>query len=93
MSETYANLLYFAFRPGFRDADHDALLALMRWTENGTAPEHIVATKWVNDTLHDDVLRQRPLCPYPRIAKYDGCGDPNIAESWACIDPIGLTIQ
>ncbi|KAF1961651.1 feruloyl esterase B precursor, partial [Byssothecium circinans] len=28
--------------PGFRDEKHDALLALMAWTENGTAPDSIV---------------------------------------------------
>lgn len=27
--------------PGFRDAKHDALLALMAWTENGTAPDYV----------------------------------------------------
>jgi feruloyl esterase len=43
-----------------------------------------VATKWHNDTLTDSVYRQRPLCPYPKQAKYDGRGDPNKAESWHC---------
>ena len=66
--------------PGFRDADHDALLALVKWTENGTAPEHIIATKWVNDTLQDKVLRQRPLCPYPQQAKFV-TGNPDLAEN------------
>lgn len=27
--------------PGFRDARHDALLALMAWRENGTAPDYV----------------------------------------------------
>ena len=27
--------------PGFRDAKHDVLLALMAWTENGTAPDRV----------------------------------------------------
>lgn len=76
--------------PGFRDADHDALLALMQWTENEKAPDRIIATTWFNDTLQDEVLRQRPLCKYPRIAKYDGSGDANKAESWACEEPYGL---
>ncbi|KXT13622.1 hypothetical protein AC579_9762 [Pseudocercospora musae] len=75
--------------PGFSDPDHDALLALMRWTENGTAPEQLVATKWKNDTLQDSVLRQRPLCPYPQHAKYKGQGDVNKAESWKCELPWG----
>lgn len=79
--------------PGFRDADHDALLALMRWTEDDKAPEKIVATKWVNDTLHNEVLRQRPLCMYPKIQKYDGLGDPNKPGSWSCEEPYGLSIQ
>lgn len=79
--------------PGFRDADHDALLALMQWTENDKAPERIVATAWVNDTLQDEVFRQRPLCPYPRIAKFDGMSDPNKADSWSCEDPYGLKTQ
>lgn len=70
--------------PGFMDAKHDILLALMAWTENGTAPDNIVATKWFNDTLADKVMRQRPLCPYPQQAKYLANGDPNKAENWAC---------
>lgn len=70
--------------PGFHDPEHDALLALMRWTENGTAPDRIVATKWVNDTLQDEVLRQRPLCPFPSQAKWDGEGDVDDAATWRC---------
>ncbi|TVY75617.1 putative feruloyl esterase B-1, partial [Lachnellula suecica] len=30
--------------PGFNDARHDAMLALMQWVEQGVAPEEIVAT-------------------------------------------------
>jgi len=70
--------------PGFGDREHDALLALMAWTENGTAPDRIIATKWRNDTLTDVVERQRPLCPYPTQARYNGSGDPDRAESWSC---------
>jgi feruloyl esterase len=73
--------------PGFRDSNHDALLALMAWTENDQAPDRLVATKWKNDTLQDQVLRQRPLCPYPQLAKHDGNGDPDVADSWNCEDP------
>ena len=70
--------------PGFVDAEHDVLLALMAWTENGTAPERIVATKWHNDTTQDSVWKQRPVCPYPKQARYVGHGDPDVAESWTC---------
>ncbi|KAK3670568.1 hypothetical protein LTR78_009536 [Recurvomyces mirabilis] len=79
--------------PGFMDAKHDALLALMAWVEHDTAPDQIVATKWHNDTLTDSVLRQRPLCPYPKQAKYSGHGDPNVAENWSCRDIYSMTMQ
>ena len=70
--------------PGFEDAEHDVLLALMEWTEKGVAPEKIVATKWRNDTVHDEVWKQRPVCPYPKQAMYVGKGDPDEAGSWMC---------
>lgn len=70
--------------PGFSDARHDVLLAMMAWVENGTAPTEIIATKWKNDTLQDGVLRQRPLCMFPKQAVYNGTGDVNSASSWSC---------
>lgn len=70
--------------PGYRDARHDIVLAMMAWVENGTAPNDIIATKWKNDTSTDEVLRQRPICHYPHQAKYNGKGDPNNAASWSC---------
>ena len=29
-------------------------------------------------------MRQRPLCPYPKQAKYTGHGSPNDAKNWKC---------
>lgn len=71
--------------PGFMDAKHDALLALMDWVENDTAIDTIIATTWENSTdPSSGVKRQRPLCPFPTEAKYDGTGDVNSADSWTC---------
>ncbi|KAI8933092.1 hypothetical protein NX059_009735 [Plenodomus lindquistii] len=70
--------------PGFEDREHDALLAMMAWVEEGVAPEQIIGTKYVNETLHAGVKRQRPLCIYPKQAKYKGEGDVNSAQSWEC---------
>lgn len=70
--------------PGYSDAKHDVLLALMDWVENGTAPDSIIATKYANDTKHDVVSRQRPLCMYPKQAQYKGTGDPNEPDTWEC---------
>ncbi len=79
--------------PGFEDAEHDILLALMEWTEKGKAPDSIIATKWQNDTLFNEVERQRPLCVYPKIAKYVGKGDVNEASSWTCEQDWTLKVQ
>lgn len=71
--------------PGFEDAQHDALMALMEWVEEGQAPDQIIATTWTNSTdPSSGVLRQRPLCPWPQTAVYDGTGDVNSAQSWSC---------
>ena len=70
--------------PGFEDAEHDSILAIMRWVENGIAPDQIVATKFVNDTPAMGVQSQRPLCMYPKQAKYAGEGDINKPSNWSC---------
>ena len=70
--------------PGFMDAEHDALLALMRWVEEDVAPDTLIATKYKNDTVSEGVVRQRPLCPYPQQAKYMGTGSLNVSTSFMC---------
>lgn len=74
-----------------RDEEHDALLALVRWVEDGVAPDRLVATKFVNDTAALGVERQRPLCPFPRYASYTGLGaNVSEADSWECVDRAGV---
>ncbi|KXX74285.1 putative feruloyl esterase B-2 [Madurella mycetomatis] len=71
--------------PDYEDVRHDALLALMAWVENGTAVDEIVATTWKRMAdPSSGVLRQRPLCPYPKTQTYRGNGDPNVPESFTC---------
>ncbi|KAI2619926.1 tannase and feruloyl esterase [Hypoxylon sp. NC1633] len=71
--------------PGFQDPQHDALLALMEWVEGGKAVDQIIATTWHNSTdPSSGMLKQRPLCPYPKKAVYNGVGEVNDAQSWAC---------
>ena len=53
--------------------------------EKGTAPDRIIATKFVNPADHSKgVTMTRPLCPYPQIAKYKGSGDTNDAANFDC---------
>jgi len=66
------------------DAGHDVFRALVEWVEDGKAPNSIIATKYREAGPAGTVQLTRPLCPYPQAAKYDGKGDPNAAESFAC---------
>lgn len=57
---------------------NDLLLALDRWSEGGSAPDMIIAR-----TLSAPV-GTRPLCAFPRVARYNGSGDPTAAASFTC---------
>ena len=60
------------------------LPSLINWVENGTAPDAVIATKYVNDTP-PNVQMTRPLCVFPKIARYNGSGGTNDAASFACV--------
>jgi feruloyl esterase len=62
----------------------DMLGALDAWVEHGTAPEAILATKYVHDKPAEGIARTMPLCKFPEAARYDGKGDVNDARSWRC---------
>ena len=64
----------------------DALAAVVDWVEHDRAPERIMAsagpaTPWPG--------RTRPLCPYPKQARYNGSGDINNAANFTCEAPDG----
>jgi feruloyl esterase len=62
----------------------DALTPLVNWVESGVAPHTIVATKFVNDTP-PAVQMTRPLCVFPKLAKYTGSGSTSIAANFTCV--------
>jgi feruloyl esterase len=62
------------------DADHDALSALVRWVETGQAPSQLIAARMTNGA----VVRTRPLCPFPSVARYRGAGDNADAANYRC---------
>ena len=66
------------------DADHDVVSAVARWMEKGIAPDKIIATKYIDNDPAKGVAWQRPLCPYPEVARYKGSGDVNDAASFTC---------
>ena len=67
----------------------DALSPLVTWVETGVAPETIVATKFVNDNIPPmtppAVQMTRPLCVFPKVAKYNGSGSTDVAANFTCV--------
>jgi feruloyl esterase len=66
---------------GPADPQHNVLLALQHWVEDGVAPDEVIATKYVNDTPTQGVAMTRPLCVFPKVPRYAGSGDPNDAAN------------
>jgi hypothetical protein len=67
-----------------RDAEHDVSLALERWVEEGKAPDRIIATKLEGPGPKSKIVRTRPLCPYPQVARHKGSGSTNDAANFVC---------
>ena len=62
--------------PPSTDPTHDLFTALARWVEDGAAPSRVVATSYVGNDASKGIAMQRPLCPHPQKAWYNGGGDP-----------------
>ena len=64
------------------DPEHDVVTALMQWVEKGTAPDHIITTKFINDDPKQGIQMQRPLYPYPVQPVYNGTGSTDKPDSF-----------
>jgi Tannase and feruloyl esterase len=70
----------------------DMINALVNWVEKAEAPEQVVAkargvgANVVNAELPAGwgAARTRPLCAYPKVARYNGSGDLESAASFTC---------
>ncbi len=71
----------------------DMLTPLVAWVENGTAPDSVTAqargagnAAGVNPDIPSTwaANRTRPLCPYPKVARYKGTGSIETADSFSC---------
>jgi para-nitrobenzyl esterase len=74
-------MLHCSGGPGPNVADF--LSALENWVEQGIAPESILAAHYTGSVVD----RTRPLCPYPKVARYMGSGSIDSAASFECVDP------
>jgi len=61
----------------------DTFTPLVDWVERGIAPDRIVATL----RREGKIVRTRPLCPYPLVAKYKGSGSIDEATNFVCSNP------
>jgi feruloyl esterase len=68
----------------YRNAETHAVSAVIKWREEGVAPEKIVASRF---DAAGNVVRQRPVCPYPARAVYNGSGSIDDAASFSCWTP------
>ena len=61
----------------------DAMTPLINWVENGVPPDQMIARRVENGEL----VRSRPICVYPNVARYKGQGSTDEAENFACVSP------
>ena len=62
---------------------NDAVTAVIDWVEKDKAPDSLLASKVTNGA----VVRTRPLCPYPQVARYKGQGSIDDAANFSCVAP------
>ncbi len=61
----------------------DSVTAIVNWVEKGKAPVTLAASRVVGGK----VVRTRPLCPYPQVARYKGTGSTDEAANFSCAAP------
>jgi feruloyl esterase len=66
-------------------SENNVLLALVKWVEEGTAPEKIIASGFNCCAVKGGTRFQRPVYPYPKFPHYVS-GDVNSAASYTGVD-------
>jgi feruloyl esterase len=61
----------------------DSMTAMIDWVEKGKAPDVLHASRVVDKK----VVRTRPLCPYPQVARYGGQGSIDDEANFRCATP------
>ncbi|MBV9768354.1 MAG: tannase/feruloyl esterase family alpha/beta hydrolase, partial [Bryobacterales bacterium] len=62
---------------------HDPMTAMINWVEGGKAPASMTGSRVVNK----QVVRTRPLCAYPQVARYSGQGSIDDTANFHCVAP------
>ncbi len=66
--------------------DFKAFEAMQEWVEKGKAPDQITYSHREGGR-GGKVYRTRPVCAYPKVARYRGAGDINDASNFTCVSP------
>jgi feruloyl esterase len=69
--------------PGVGCGNVDWFTPLVNWVEKGIVPEEIIGSRIVGGK----VVRTRPLCPFPKVARYKGSGSVDDAVNFTCVEP------
>jgi feruloyl esterase len=69
---------------GYRLNEFDPFSALVGWVEHGNAPDRIVANQ---RDAQLNVIRSRPVFPYPLRVEYDGTGSIDAASNFVPAQP------
>lgn len=59
----------------------DFLGALERWREKGIAPTKVIGSQ----SLPTGKMRTRPICAYPKVARWNGHGSSDDATNFTCV--------
>jgi len=70
--------------PGKGPDQFDFLTELENWVEKGQAPDRIIGSQL--DKEKKNVVRTRPMCAYPKVAKYKGSGSIDDEANFICVD-------
>jgi hypothetical protein len=61
----------------------DTATPLVKWVESAAAPDRIEASR----VVAGKVVRTRPLCAYPDVARYKGAGSIDESANFSCVKP------
>src|SRR3984885_398696 len=68
---------------GVGTAGLDTATPLVQWVEASAAPDRIEASR----VVAGKVVRTRPLCVYPQVARYKGTGSIDESANFSCVNP------
>ncbi|KAJ3783996.1 Tannase/feruloyl esterase [Lentinula aff. detonsa] len=84
IGQTLRNIEKIQLDKEFLDPDRNVLTSMIRWVEEGKAPDTLFGRKYVNDSMALGIQSSRRHCRYPLRNQYHGSGNSSLPESWTC---------